>query len=103
MDYIFIDELKTKEKEVLYNFLKEFPTMEVREALNKIDNMQGQELIDCLNYLKKEVEDKKCCADETEKKPIIATTPSYYPPSFKPPYEVTCSSCSCTGGCKNVK
>lgn len=70
MNYTFIDELKVKEKEVLYNFLKEFPTIEVREALNKIDNMQGQELIDCLNYLKKEVEDKKIGVE----KPIFATT-----------------------------
>lgn len=97
MDYIFIDELKTKEKEVLYNFLKEFPTIEVREALNKIDNMQGQELIDCLNYLKKEVEDKKCRVDDTT--PYIATSPSVKLLPYKP-YEVTCS---CTGGCKDVK
>ena len=72
MSYKFIDELKVKEKEVLYNFLKEFPTIKVREALNKIDNMQGQELIDCLNYLKEEVEGKKIDVEEH-----ITTTPPF--------------------------
>jgi hypothetical protein len=40
MEYKFIDELKNNEKEILYNFLKEFPSVELRRALNIIDNMK---------------------------------------------------------------